>query len=198
MGPRVIILEGLNGVGKSAVARLLSASLGIPIIRPFRHSDSERHLGREPGRGLQQSLRSLGIPANTFVDDMYVADLVTALGASAVLDRSMASAIAYGLLYKDVRDVQHALALTEAWQEAWARYAGRLLYVYLTADSATMAARTEGRWAPNPVEECELDRGFKLAYRWTRLPKLKLDTTTMPDAEATAARILEAAHADVG
>lgn len=194
--PLTIVLDGLNGVGKSATARILSALLGIPIVRPFRHQDMDRHLGRESGRGVQRSLRDLGIPANTFVDDIYAADLITALGASALLDRSMPSAIAYGMLYKDVRDLDHALALTDVWQALWDKYGGRLVYVYMTADVPTMSARCEGRWAPSPVERSQLDQTFRLVYRWLNVRKIRVDTTELATPEATAHRITELLRAE--
>lgn len=194
--PRVIVLDGLNGVGKSAAARVLSARLGIPIIRPFRHADANHHLGREPGRGTQRTLRGLGIPANTFVDDIYTADLVTALNASALLDRSMPSAVAYGLLYKDVSDLNQALALVDEWQRMWTAYQGDFVYVHMVADQATMRERLVGRWAPDSAEERKLDNAFRLVYRWLRVRKVQLDTTKLTSPEDTAERILEAFRAD--
>jgi predicted kinase len=200
MGSRVVVcLEGLNGVGKSATARVLARELGVPIVRAFRHDATDVHLGREQGRGRLDELRALGVPANTYVDDIYTADLLVGLGLSAVLDRSMASATAYGLLYGDVRTQARAQALAEAWQEQWGRYKGQFLYVHMTARPEVMAARTDGRWSPNDKQNPVLEREFTRVFRSLHLPKLHLDTSDSPDAADNARRIVDTLRrADAG
>jgi hypothetical protein len=192
MGPVVICLEGLNGVGKSATARALSIELEVPIVRPFRHDATNVHLGREQGRSKLDALRALGVPANTYVDDIYTADLIVGLGISAVLDRSMASATAYGLLYGDVRTLSRAQALADAWQEQWSKYKGRFLYVHMTARPEVMAARCDGRWSPNDKQHGPLEREFTRMYRSIRLPKFHIDTSDSPGAEDNARAIVQA------
>jgi hypothetical protein len=183
----ILVLEGLNGVGKSHRAKLLSQMLGTPIIRPFRRS-MDQHMGREDG-GMQARLRSLGIPANTYVEDVFVADLLVQTGASAILDRSVVSGIAYGCLYGTMPGVSGTdrddvgMEVLRFWLEVVKGYkAGPLLYVAMTADRPVREARTVGRWRPNEREERQLARWYDLAWRaLIDIPRMALDTTSGDD-----------------
>ncbi len=83
----MIILEGCNGVGKTTYAKMLSHILDAPVYRAFRNG--ERYDG-----DLERA-RSLGIPVNTYVDDMYMADISRVISNEVILDRSLMSAVAY-------------------------------------------------------------------------------------------------------
>lgn len=177
----IIVLEGLNGVGKSARARQLSELTGVPVVRPFRRSP-DQHLGREDG-GLLKRLRALGIPANTYVEDMFMADMLVQTGASAILDRSMISGVAYGALYNTLPGATRAersdvaMELVRLWQETLKRYSGVVLYVSLTATRTTCQERTVGRWSPDPAQERELSMWYDVGWQTLDLPKMHLDTT---------------------
>jgi len=166
----LIVLEGLNGVGKSVHAEALSEALGTPVVKPLGRS-----LGVD-GRH-QNALRSLGIPANTFVDDIYVADLLAATGASAVLDQSIGSALAYGTMYKDIATVRRATRLLALWQELIEPYDAPLLYVHMAASHEVRAERCKGRWSPSEDQERHLKSWFKRVYGSLKIPKMSLDTS---------------------
>lgn len=183
------VLEGLNGVGKSAVAVRLAAKLGMPILRPFRNGQIGVHLGRD-GDNTQQRLRALGVPANTFVDEIYLADfLVAANIKDAVLDRSIGSAIAYGLAYGDVRDAVHAKDIVAEWCSYFARLQAR--YVYMVADRGIRRVRAGRRWVPNE----ELDKRLEAWFDWVyydllTIPKRMQDSSDSPDVETSMNKVL--------
>lgn len=189
MSGMIIVLEGLNGVGKTACANALSKQTGVPVVRPFRHDDAT-HLGREDG-GLQDALRALGIPANTYVEDAFVADFLRSTGASAILDRSMASGIAYGLLYGNVK-VDQVKPLLQLWSRALKASPRPVLYVYMVAQQHVRMERTEGRWRPTQAQEGKLVRCFDKVFDALKLPKVRLDTTDSAGATFSARRAMKA------
>ena len=69
----VIILEGVNGTGKSLYAKKLAGGLNAAIIRTFRQGDNHHFTGDTP---MERDLKALGVPYNTHVDEMYVADFI--------------------------------------------------------------------------------------------------------------------------
>jgi hypothetical protein len=174
----IVILEGLNGTGKSATAAPLAEAFGASILRPFRGRDATVHLGCEDGGRVEQ-LRSLGVPANTFVDDIYTADFLASTGVDAVLDRSMGSAIAYGLLYKDIPDVQTAQRLLVEWQDILSTVEGKILYVNVTCSRGVRRHRcdSENRWRPTILQEKMLEKWFAHVFRDIWLPKMVFDTS---------------------
>ncbi len=185
----LIVLEGLNGVGKSAHAVGLSEALGVPILRPFRQAP-DVHLGRSGDR--QSMLRAHGIPVNTFVDDIYTADFVASTGISAVLDRSIGSAIAYGTLYGDVKSSRAATRLLVLWHELLKPYAGPILYVHMTANHETRQRRCQGRWAPSDEQAHHLSVWFHRVYHeHIKVPKMELDTSDVLSAFDGVKRILD-------
>lgn len=186
----VVILEGLNGVGKSALAKLLCPALGLKTVRCFRR-DASQHLGRGDVRNRAEGLRAMGVPANTFVDDIYVAELMVTLGAGGLLDRSMGSAIAYGLLYNDIPGPGRAAELLTEWQETWLQHPGPVLYVYLVAEPGVLAKRCAGRWSPDEKQTAQLKRMFDFVYENTKLPKVCIDTSALPDALDSASLVLK-------
>lgn len=86
----IIVLEGLNKVGKSALARLLSDKTGIPIIKLFNREKPDGLYG------LKQDLLEYGIVANDFYEDVLALETINQLGSThAILDRSIISASVY-------------------------------------------------------------------------------------------------------
>jgi len=172
----VVILDGLNASGKTFCAETLSELLPAPIIRPFR--ENNEHLGRED-KGAQENLHKLGIPANTFVDDAYTSDFLVQTGVSAVLDRSMGSGIAYGLLYGNIANMKHARELLSLWQESITRYNGNILYVYMIARKEVRKKRckAEGRWHPNASQDKLLYKVFDLVFRCIEFEKILVDSS---------------------
>ncbi len=174
--PRVIVLEGLNGVGKSSLAKAMSSFYSIPILRAFRHSRTDLHLSAGDN-GIAQRMKQLGVPANTFVDDVYLADFLQATRISCVMDRSMGSAIAHGLLDGSVKNPAHALQLVDHWESQLSGL--DVVYVYMVADEALCRERCAGRWQPNRGMWSHLNESFERVYDRIRLRKRRLDTSTI-------------------
>ena len=183
----IIILEGLNGTGKSATALPLADTLGASILRPFRGKDTSKHLGRD-GDGRMERLRKLGIPANTFVDDIYVADFLASTGVPAVLDRSMGSAVAYGMLYGDIPSAVVGRDLLTEWQNILMSSAKKILYVNVTCrrDVRRKRCKDDRRWCPTASQENMLEQWFSHIFGDIQLPKMILDTSDIEPSEIGA------------
>jgi thymidylate kinase len=159
---RIYVLEGLNGVGKSALSKVVSERLGVPILRAFRNGNTDVHLGRDGDR-RQDRLRAMGVPANTFVDEIYMADFLAATKIGAVLDRSIGSAIAFGLAYGDMKNIAHAKTVAAEWCNIMSRLP--VVYVHLTATETVRRERSKGRWRPGTVMEKKLEESFGWVYQ---------------------------------
>ncbi len=167
----VVIIEGVNGTGKSTLAEALSERYNWPVVRPWR-ANPDQHLGVADG-GEQGRLRALGIPANTFVDDFYVAEMLRVLGQSAILDRSMGSGIAYGLLDGTVgkKDVSPIL-------KEWARIldAQGAFYVHLACPLKVSQERA-GAKRLTSKEYGALTRTFDKVLQRVPFAKARIDTS---------------------
>lgn len=164
----VVILEGVNGVGKSTYARALEAELGWPMYRPFRRDPDNHWTGIE-----LDNLRQLQIPVNTFVEDACAADALVQLKASAIMDRSMPSA----LVYAKVEGQPNAPTLDHLlwWQETLRGHAGGVLLVQLEAPLEAIQERIGGR-APT-AERCKaLTSAYSKVFQRIRLPKMRINT----------------------
>lgn len=191
-GPMIIILEGVNGTGKSEAAKLLSSITGMPIWRPFRTSPDIHwnHNDDDIGR----TLRELGVPLNTFCDDLYVADALRTLrDSSVILDRSMLSAFAYSALQGEswIKDAEVSDWVWRYWEESLLLRGNDVLVVYLRTQYETSKARCEGRWHPNKTEWAHLVRLYEKLLRRTRIPARVFDTE-MFTTEDVVNRILRA------
>ncbi len=152
----IIVVEGCEGVGKTTLAQALSGRLGVPVIRPFRPPGVHHGTGSEH----EQILIDLDIPYNTWIDDMYVADLLRTFRTGGVLDRSFPSALVHHS-GPPKRQVEKAWNL---WQ-LMLNQAGGALYVWIQgsyelARSRTIRAGTGGLYQ-------ERDDQFRSHYeRW--------------------------------
>lgn len=173
----IIILEGVNGTGKSLYARKLAGGLNAAVIRPFRQGENHHFTGETP---MERDLKTLGVPFNTHVDEMYVADLLGKLARagqrlSAVLDRSIGSAIAHG-----DRPLSDAGKLMDVWSRLLGPEA-QVVYVWLTAPWHIAHARllAEGRAHHNEdgLNHRRLHGLFQLAYDLVPYRKLMIDTS---------------------
>lgn len=176
----VIILEGINGTGKSTLARALADKLCIPILRPFRHFNTNHHMNG--GSTLELELKKHGVPVNTHVDDLYLADFLAVTKVGAVLDRSMPSAIAYAYMRDEMKLDSKAQALLDLWQTILVS-GPRVFYVQLTAQPLVIKDRCAERWSPNKKQMAALDKAFTLSFRAIKFPKLAMDTSAMKLAD---------------
>jgi thymidylate kinase len=86
----ILVLEGPCGSGKSTLAKALCAKLGWPMYRAFRRDPNDH----TPGR-TAELLRDAGLPLNTWMEDMFAADLLAQVKSNVILDRSLPSGLAY-------------------------------------------------------------------------------------------------------
>lgn len=173
----IIILEGVNGTGKSLYAKKLAGGLNAAIIRPFRQGDHHHFTGDTP---MERDLKALGVPYNTHVDEMYVADIIGKLWrsgqrSSVVLDRSIGSAIAHG-----DRPISDAGKLVDVWSRLLGQDA-QVVYVWLTAPWHIAHERLV---ASGRAEHSEPRAGhhrrqqlFQLAYDLVPYKKMVIDTS---------------------
>jgi thymidylate kinase len=176
----IIALEGSNGVGKTTYARKLSAETGWPIFRALRgHGDKHN-------QAMLDEYRRLGIPANTFVDDIYQADMFRMLKPNVILDRSMLSALAYDAVYQ-----QDTMMDPKAVWNVWCRLAMEAIIclVWLHAPSGVARERCSGE-RPSMTEDTLLTSRFALLHRDYPGPKMAIDTSEVSVADGVAA-ILE-------
>lgn len=173
----ILVLEGPEGVGKTTLSEALQARWDFV---PYRT------LAWKGGRLSPQELsvwRERGVPVNTYVDDMYAADLLDCLhhnvglawSSRVLLDRSMPSGVAY------TPEGPEAHADIVRW---WARtlepIGGRL--IHLDAPVENLMARLpvdDTRRRPCHLSRVRstLDAAVRLA---SNLPTLRLDVSQQP------------------
>ncbi len=172
----IVILEGANGVGKSTYAHELELGDGLRLYRAFRRGNTELHWGAKEGgeEAVRTQLEALGIPLNTYIDDLYLADFIQSFSLDAVLDRSLPSAIAYDSL--DLLQGATAGQLLEAWQKMMACSVSPVLYVWLKTSYRMAKERVNGRHMPTGAEYGRLNKYYERLFNRIRLPKLAIDT----------------------
>lgn len=184
----LLILEGLEGTGKSTLARAVARCTNAPIYRPFR-TDEHEHMG--DGSRVEKMLGELGVAVNTYVEDVYAADLLGALRSDAILDRSMPSGLAYSLV-QGLIPPDRVKELMEWW--CW-RLGPRadVLYVYMRCDPAVAAVRGRGarvRHTPDHLESLTTTLDFCYQEVSKRFRALDVDTSAAKP-ETVAARIMK-------
>lgn len=90
----LVVVEGVNGGGKSTLVTALKEQHDLVELKPFQ-AFRKGHWGNN-GSG-DELLRRLRVPFNSPVEDLFIADAVSALSArqSFILDRSLPSGLAY-------------------------------------------------------------------------------------------------------
>ncbi len=167
----LIILEGVNGVGKTTLAASL-AKVGYTRLKPFRVSD-KGHWGDQDTEVLRGRLIAMGIPVNSYVEDIFIAEFLRQLPSlDVVLDRSIPTSLAYSTLPQGV-DPSELLAL---WTSLLAPL--RPLYINMVASYRVAAERSGTRALPFP-EYCRVIDAFDkiksdLSSDWQTL---SIDTT---------------------
>jgi thymidylate kinase len=158
----VIIFEGVNGVGKTTIAREVGKRLGIPVYRAFRSDGDNHYVNR--GESTLYKLNEWKVPFNTFVDDLYMADFLRATNADLILDRSLPSAIAYAKIYQQQR-IPDQTDLVRFWLSLIREI--NPLFVWLTADYEVACNRTDNCTFPTRDKYEDLGKMFDgLFYRY--------------------------------
>lgn len=180
----IVVVEGCRGTGKTSLANVISARTGAVVLRAFRPTMDHHHNGTTD---IEVELKALGVPANTYVEDVYIADILGTIvrarpDVDVILDRSVGSAVAHGTCPPDVR------RLVRLWQESLRR-AGDVRYVWLRAPHAIAASRVAGRAMPSPEEYARLEAGFAMVYDMFNGPKTRIVTADI-DLDAVADAVL--------
>jgi len=195
----LVMLDGINGVGKSTVAKLITERTGLKSVRPFRDSPDVHWRSFNDGDAageseVEEHLRAARVPFNTFVDNLYLADIVSKLGADTIMDRTMHSSVAYGLVKGEelYRDARLANWMVGYWESLIQRCRYPRVFALLTCDYEVSAARCEreGRWHPPHHIHRQLAGSFFDLHRESRLNPIIIDTTEM-DANTVATRVLD-------
>lgn len=183
----LILLDGVNGVGKSTYAYKIKESFGIKVCRVFRSGDKELHWG-STGKELQDKLAELKVPINTHVDDLFMADFMLTFQVDAVLDRTLASAISYGRAYNKMdgwyREKGNARRLLDFWVELISKCKPPLLYAWLDAEYDVAKERCSDRaWFPKPAEYRKLRKEYESVFNRIPFQKMRIQTdhTTVSD-----------------
>lgn len=175
----LIMLDGVNGVGKSTYAYKIKESFGINVCRVFRSGDKKLHWGSS-GKELQQELADLKVPINTHVDDLFMADFMLSFQVDAVLDRTLASAIAYGRAYNKLdgwyREKGNARRLLDFWMTLIEKCKPPMLYVWLDAEYDVAKERCEDRWCPTSKEYAKLRKEYERVFSRIRFQKTRVQT----------------------
>lgn len=180
----IIVLEGANGTGKSALAKALSANGYGEIYRAFR-SDSDEHFEVRAGQ-----MRMLGVPVNTFVEDAFAADLLGRLDVPMILDRSMPSGVAYLLAEGGLGS--EAQLLLSLWVGSLRKRT--VLIVHMKANLGTRMDRARGRrfdWHIDSLVEREIREAIQAVSSLDPgIHILEIDTTEKTK-DQTAREVVE-------
>lgn len=160
----ILILEGINKVGKTSIAEKLSSDYGFDSIRMFNKQIPEQTLFQ-----LASELNSFGMPINDFYEDIIMAEFLSQISKdiAIVFDRSVASSDVYRILngQKPVSD-----KILEWWY-------GKLkllnaTYVWVHTDYESISERTNDSdlFKVNPetyiILEKEFTRHFHLSKKY--------------------------------
>jgi len=179
----IVILEGINGVGKTTYARALSSALHAPTYRAFRDDLKNEHLGQDGER--ERLLKKYDVGHNTHRDDLYAADLLGRLDVDVIMDRSLPSAIAYDRLEDRPQLPHDCEELLNFWQEMFG-VPQKVLYIWLVAPYEMAKERALSRpdqfWPLNHHKYTELHATFASIYWQLKMRKFAIDTSKLtPD-----------------
>jgi thymidylate kinase len=202
----ILLLDGLNGTGKTTLAKQLSEWFGLPICRVFRRPDNKGgdvHWGafhQGVSRGSDRStetqlLTEAGVPFNTFVDDLYTADIVAKLRPPGlILDRSMPSSLVYGTVRGEPVWQDSALAerVWRYWESLLLEYGAPVHYFMLTGDYENLRARcySEDRWHPDREVWSQYDGLYRRTALIFRVGQSHVLDSTIQNLEALFNRIV--------
>jgi len=173
----MIIMEGTNGGGKTSYGRALAGMMRASVYRPFRRPGNSHH-GEE-----RQKLEAIGVPVNTWMDDMYLADLSRILETEVIVDRSMPSAIAYEMVERQGTLKADWVKYMVEWERLLGYSMRPVLIVHLVAPYQVARERMSGH-IPTEDEYHRLNGWFtRVLAVLDRIPVLTIDTSkhTIPE-----------------
>lgn len=138
----IVVLEGASGSGKSTLMKELVARTAWPVYRAFRSNENDH----APGAAL----KALGIPVNTWMEDLYAADLLSVVRGNVILDRSIPSALAYDEMGLGTGlSVGQRAEVLELWARRMVKAGGSIFVV--VAPTRVLAERS-GRFSLEHLE----------------------------------------------
>lgn len=183
----IIMLDGTNGVGKTTYAYKLSEMLGIKVCRVFRSSDKELHWGSADKGAIEKELKSLKVPINTHIDDIFMADFIKTFQVDAILDRTIVSAVAYGRVYSHLRgwykEKGNVARLMEFWSALIEGCKHPISYVWLDAAYDVSKRRCDAKRLPNKVDYERLRAVYRNVFRNIEFPKICINTDSVSIAD---------------
>jgi len=132
---------------------------------------------------MEGELKKLGVPVNTYVDDLYVADFLRATRRGAILDRSMPSALAYPMMRGEEITPKTAKKLVVVWEQILRAAKIPVVYVWMQASHEVVKERCVGRWHPNKAQYAKLESTFKRVFVTLSLCKRRVVTTELSENE---------------
>lgn len=155
----ILILEGAMGSGKSTLARALIDRHGFKGLRMFHTiRPGEENTHRSPGQGLDTGGVERFVPTNTWLEDIYAAEVMRQLKPERVLiDRSFISGVVwehitdrparcetYALPYLSVTPIR---AMLGWWAGRMREAGGVLVHMAVPLDVALERCQQNGRHA---------------------------------------------------
>lgn len=137
----IVVLEGIEGTGKSSIAKIVSEVTDWPIHRPLQLLRSGRSRW-DPAE--QARYRLANVPVHTYAEDLYQMDILARLCANGqnpavIMDRSMVSGMVYSGAAHAFFEPESAAWLFEQWTKL-AKMAN-VHVIHLDADVKVCAAR---------------------------------------------------------
>ena len=186
----IIALEGVEATGKSTVCELLTRGLvGTPRWRIYR----ALRLGDKWEVGEQDQWHDAGVPANTFVEDIFAIDFVKQSGAdNLIFNRSLPSGIVYDepMWLANGALSPRAVKLIHWWAEIMQEVQG--LLVYLHGDLPWIQGELEDHGRDISLETLEKrDDRFRQVFNVCEMAGLKVfrQDTSVEDFITVASRI---------
>lgn len=190
----IVIVEGINGSGKSTLVESLIKNLWrgqwAVYYRPFL-------TGRWNDEWVKFMREQVKIPVNTYIEDLFVDDALAVAaragaGSNIIRDRSLPSAIAYGIFYGIISSDHPINGWMELWQKSLLQAGeGQALYIQLRCSYGDSKERCNHKNFPFKNKDEWLEVAGWIDWCWQRItiPKLCIDTNGYaPGTTAVIAR----------
>jgi thymidylate kinase len=182
----IIVLEGLNGGGKTTYATALSKVLGVPIYRPFRADALDGH-GFYPDVAR---MSRAGVPVNSYHEEIYASDVMRVVKPDVILDRSMPSAILYGQvngnLPTEKGDIDY---LFELWDNNMFQAGAQLVWLECSNYEVAKQRCSHEKMPLNIGQFQKLSNLSQKIFTKVKFSKMKINTEITP-VEAGVRRIM--------